>query len=125
MLGITPEGIGDYVATLTPVVLLSDTVVTNHGFKNGHATTLTSVLQAGTAVMVDPQGVPRVKCNCGNPLTPPQVVPSDDWKVHGEAWDGFDARRGDRCGRGGHRHRVQAVPSAHGADLYPARSAVS
>ena len=90
VLGITPEGIGDYVATLTPVVLISDTVVTNHGFKNGHATTLTSVLQAGTAVMVDPQGVPRVKCNCGNPLTPPQVVPSADWRLHGNAWDGYD-----------------------------------
>jgi hypothetical protein len=90
VLGVTPEGIGDYVASLTPVVLLSDTVVTNHGFENGKATELTSVLQAGTAVMVDDQGVPRVKCNCGNPLTPPQVVPSDDWDMSGDAWDGYD-----------------------------------
>jgi hypothetical protein len=91
VLGITPAEIGDYVASLTPVVLLSDTLVTNHGFRDGHATDITSVLQAGTAVMVDPQGVPRVKCNCGNPLTPPEVVPSSEWDVQGDPWDGFDA----------------------------------
>jgi hypothetical protein len=90
VLGIVPEGIGDYVATLTPVVLISDTLVTNHGFENGHATALTSVLQAGTAVMVDQQGVPRVKCNCGNPLTEPKVVPTDEWSVRGDAWDDFE-----------------------------------
>lgn len=90
VLGITPEGIGDYVGSLTPVVLMSDTLVTNHGFQDGRATALTSVLQSGTAVMVDAQGVPRVKCNCGNPLTPPQVVPTGDWDVRGDGWDGFD-----------------------------------
>jgi len=29
------------------------------------------VLEAGTAVLVDPQGMPVAKCYCGNPLTPP------------------------------------------------------
>jgi hypothetical protein len=90
VLGIAPAEIADYVASLTPVVLLSDTLVTNHGFQDGQATAFTSVLQAGTAVMVDRQGVPRVKCNCGNPLTPPQVVPTSGWDVQGDAWDGFD-----------------------------------
>lgn len=90
VLGIEPEGIGEYVASLTPVVLMSDTLATNHGFEDGKATSLTSVLQAGTAVMVDQQGVPRVKCNCGNPLTEPQVLPTDDWNATGDAWDGFD-----------------------------------
>jgi hypothetical protein len=91
VLGITRAGIGEYVAALTPVVLLSDTLVTNHGYEDGRATALTSVLQSGTAVMVDRQGVPRVKCNCGNPLTPPQVVPTADWDVRGDPWDGFDS----------------------------------
>ncbi len=90
VLGITPDDIPDYVGSLTPVVLMSDTLVTNHGFRDGHATELTSVLQAGTAVMVDRQGVPRVKCNCGNPLTPPEVLPTNDWALRGDAWDGFD-----------------------------------
>lgn len=90
VLGIAPDGIAGYVAALTPIVLVQDTVVTNHGFEDGHATELRSVLQAGTAVMVDAQGVPRVKCNCGNPLTPPEVVSNADWNVKGDPWDGFD-----------------------------------
>jgi hypothetical protein len=90
VLGIAPDGIAGYVASLTPVVLLSDTLVTNHGFQDGQAVAFTSVLEAGTAVMVDPQGVPRVKCNCGNPLSPPKVVPTADWDVEGNPWEGFD-----------------------------------
>jgi hypothetical protein len=90
VLGITPDGIGDYAASLTPVVLVSDTLVTNHGFADGEATVVRSVLQAGTAVMVDDQGVPRVKCNCGNPLTPPEPVAADDWQLQGQLWTGFD-----------------------------------
>lgn len=69
VLGIDPKDIGRYVATLTPVVLTGDTLVGNHGFRDGAATSLLSVLQAGTAVMVDATGTRRVKCNCGNPLT--------------------------------------------------------
>ncbi len=75
VLGIRPSQIAGYVATLTPVVLTTDTRVTNHGYRNGAATTLQSVLQAGTAVLVDARGIPRVKCGCGNPLTPPTSTP--------------------------------------------------
>jgi hypothetical protein len=71
--GTTVEGIADYVATLTPMRLRFDTRVTNHGFDGG-PTAFQSVLQAGTAVLVDDTGVPRVKCNCGNPLLPPEPV---------------------------------------------------
>jgi hypothetical protein len=70
--GIRTDEIADYVAGLTSVVLRSDTAVTNHGFSNGRATTIPAVLQAGTAVLVDKYGIPRVKCYCGNPLTEPQ-----------------------------------------------------
>ena len=70
--GIRTDDIADYVAGLTSVVLRSDTAVTNHGFSNGRATTIPAVLQAGTAVLVDEYGIPRVKCYCGNPLTPPE-----------------------------------------------------
>jgi hypothetical protein len=71
VLGIDTNGIRDYVSRLTPVLLRTDTRVTNHGFANGVATPRQSVLQAGTAVMVDSFGVPRVRCSCGNPLTEP------------------------------------------------------
>ena len=69
--GIAVADIPQYIASLTPIVLRSDTAVTNHGFANGAATTVNSVLQAGTAVLVDKYGVPRTRCMCGNPLTPP------------------------------------------------------
>jgi hypothetical protein len=88
VLGIATGKIADYVATLTSVLLTNDTLVTNHGYRNGRATTLQSVLQAGTAVMVDATGTPRVKCNCGNPLTPadPTVTTA---RLRGTGWPGY------------------------------------
>jgi len=62
--------------------------VTNHGFANGRATTLQSVLQAGTAVLVDPSGNPVVRCRCGNPLQPPAPVRSP--VLQGTPWPGFN-----------------------------------
>lgn len=74
VLGITYDQIESYVAKLTGVTLIHDTRVTNHGYRNGQATVIQSVLQSGTAVLVDEYGVPRVRCSCGNPLTPPTAV---------------------------------------------------
>lgn len=82
--------IRDYVFELTPVILRADTWVTNHGYVGGRATPLQSVLQAGTAVLVDAYGVPRVKCFCGNPLLPPRRVPP---VYQGTPWTGFDPDR--------------------------------
>jgi hypothetical protein len=91
VLGIASTNIKSYVASLTPVVLTADTLVTNHGYRNGRATTLQSVLQAGTAVMVDNTGTPRVKCNCGNPLTPPQPINVTSAHVSGAQWAGYSS----------------------------------
>jgi hypothetical protein len=93
VIGIGPEQIEEYVGGLTPVVLMTDTLVTNHGFRDGNAIGLMSVLEAGTAVMVDDRGVPRVKCNCGNPLTEPAPVALTDAELTGDRWDGFDLDR--------------------------------
>lgn len=91
-LGISVDEIEGYVRSLTPVVLTADTWVTNHGFSAGRATPRQSVLQAGTAVMIDRFGVPRVRCECGNPLAGALV---DDTSARvrfdGARWDGFDA----------------------------------
>ncbi|MDX6585230.1 MAG: hypothetical protein QOI10_4414, partial [Solirubrobacterales bacterium] len=84
---ITPAQIPDYVAGLTPVILRSDTAVTNHGFADGEATTLHSVLQAGTAVLVDKFGVPRARCYCGNPLSP--AAQPDAPQYTGPSWPAF------------------------------------
>jgi hypothetical protein len=86
--GISPAEIPRYVAELTPVILRSDTAVTNHGFARGKTTTLRSVLQAGTAVLVDKLGVPRVRCMCGNPLTAPQSFSKQ--RYVGPTWPQFN-----------------------------------
>lgn len=78
-----------YISSLTSVVLMADTRVTNHGFSGGVATPLQSVLQAGTAVLVDSFGVPRARCYCGNPLIPALPVPAST-PITGTPWPGFD-----------------------------------
>jgi len=87
VLGITPTQIPEYVGQLTPVVLRADTRVTNHGFANGKAYPLQSVLQAGTAVLVDKGGAPRVRCECGNPLLEPTPSASN---YIGQQWAWFN-----------------------------------
>ena len=89
VLGIGSGDIGDYIAGLTPMVLTTDTLVTNHGFADGAATPRQSVLQAGTAVLIDDRGVPRVKCGCGNPLTEP--APTLISATSGDSWSDYQA----------------------------------
>lgn len=86
--GIAVGQLPSYIRSLTPVLLRSDTRVTNHGFVNGVATPHQSVLQAGTAVLVDDYGVPRARCYCGNPLLPP--IPVAETPVYsGPRWPAF------------------------------------
>ena len=91
--GIESDAIAGYLDTLTPVLLLHDTLVTNHGFAGGVATPIVSVLQAGTAVLVDPTGLPVVRCACGNPLTAPPAVDLSTATLQGARWDEFDLGR--------------------------------
>lgn len=86
-LGIRPDAIAGYVAGLTPVLLTRDTLVTNHGYHDRAAYPFQAVLQAGTAVLVDATGAPRVKCSCGNPLTPPEPIRVAD--TTGTPWAGY------------------------------------
>lgn len=99
-LGIEPSEVPDYLSGLAPVALQADTWVTNHGFRDGRATPRQSVLQAGTAVLVDEFGVPRVRCSCGNPLDLPQppddaganlqqLVGDESAELVGTPWPGF------------------------------------
>ncbi|MEV0224138.1 DUF6777 domain-containing protein [Streptomyces sp. NPDC050704] len=86
--GVSRSGIPAYLRGLTSVVLRADTRVTNHGFRDGRATGHQSVLQAGTAVLVDNRGVPRVRCACGNPLKPPVALDGTPGR-HGSPWSGY------------------------------------
>lgn len=87
--GIATDQIAAYIMSLTPVVLRADTRVTNHGFRDGVATSNQAVLQMGTAVLVDDYGIPRARCSCGNPLTPPAPLP-EGYVERGTPWPGYD-----------------------------------
>lgn len=89
--GIRPSEIRAYINSLTSVILLRDTRVTNHGFSHGRAMPRQAVLQRGTAVLVDDFGVPRARCYCGNPLGPPRALsaPVDV----GPRWPGYEPTR--------------------------------
>lgn len=87
--GIDPDAIPAYLHGLTPVHLRADTRVTDHGYKDGSVTSFQSVLQTGTAVLVDDRGTPRVRCACGNPLGPPVAVQGTP-RARGGAWDSYD-----------------------------------
>ncbi|WP_418955447.1 DUF6777 domain-containing protein [Streptomyces tritici] len=88
VLGISESAVAGYLRGLTPLQLRVDTRVTNHGYKDGGPTAYQAVLQAGTAVLVDDRGVPRVRCACGNPLTPP-VPQRTTPTTTGTAWPGY------------------------------------
>lgn len=85
---LTVADIPVYLHELTPVVLRLDTRITNHGFDGTHATAVQSVFQAGTAVLVDAHGVPRVRGLSGNPLTAPIALRGEP-KVLGTTWPGY------------------------------------
>lgn len=70
VLGVDPDigAVARYIRGLRSVTLTRDTRVTNHSFVDGRAVAFQSILQAGTAVLVDEKGVPVVRCRCGNPL---------------------------------------------------------
>lgn len=85
--GIPEADVAGWLRGLTPVLLRADTRVTDHGYRDGRATAFQTVLQAGTAVLVDQYGTPRVRCACGNPLRSPAEGPG---AVHtGKPWPGY------------------------------------
>ncbi|MER5203715.1 DUF6777 domain-containing protein [Streptomyces sp. NPDC002825] len=91
VVGVSPDDVPGYLRSLTPLQLRVDTRVTNHGFRDGAATAYQAVLQAGTAVMVDGHGVPRVRCACGNPLSVPVAQKAP--RTTGTPWQGFNSQQ--------------------------------
>ncbi|MFE4943844.1 DUF6777 domain-containing protein [Streptomyces sp. NPDC056641] len=90
--GVTQDSVPHYLHGLTPVVLRPDIRVTSHGYREGTAAAFQSVLQAGTAVMVDNRGVPRVRCADGSPLSPP-VAAKGSVRYRGAKWKGYQPER--------------------------------
>lgn len=86
-LGVAPSELSRFVTALTPVRLRADTRLTAHGWSGEVAEPYAAALQAGTPVLVDDRGVPRVRCADGAPLAPTLPLPDP---VYGSGWDGFD-----------------------------------
>lgn len=76
------------VAGLTPVRLRADARVTAHRFIGDRHLPYQATLQAGTSVLVDGHGVPRVRCAGAIPLGPPRT-PAGRSSYRGP-WPGFD-----------------------------------
>ncbi|MDW8805187.1 PASTA domain-containing protein [Streptomyces scabiei] len=91
--GVEVDGIGRYLDALTPVLLRHDTLVKNHDYKKGRAVPFDALLEAGIAVLIDDQGLPAVKCSCGNPLRAFDADPGRiDVEFPGDKeWKGYDA----------------------------------
>ncbi len=91
--GVEIDGIGNYLDDLTPVLLRHDTLVKNHDYKGGKGVPFDALLEAGIAVLVDEQGLPAVKCSCGNPLQAFDEDPKDikvEFDDDNKKWDGYD-----------------------------------
>jgi hypothetical protein len=86
--GIAAGQLDDFLSSVTPVVLLDDTAVTDHRLLGSQAVPHQAVLQRGTAVLVDRRGVPVVRCLSGSPMRPPQPLPAVP-SFRGVAWPGF------------------------------------
>ena len=86
--GIAPGTLAEYTAGLTPVVLLRDTLVTDHGYAAGKALSRRAVLQRGTAVLIDARGEPVARCVSGSPLLPARSLAADV-EVAGTPWATF------------------------------------
>ncbi|MGH9157101.1 MAG: protein kinase domain-containing protein [Acidimicrobiales bacterium] len=82
-------GVDAFFGTLTDVVLINDTRVTSYWRRAAGGVKFQSVLQAGTPVLVDNSGVPRVRCAGGYPLGSPEPAQAAPDYV-GDAWAGFD-----------------------------------
>ncbi|MFF1676818.1 DUF6777 domain-containing protein [Streptomyces sp. NPDC058256] len=93
---ISTDEIAGHIDQLTPVVLRHDTLVTNHEYKDGKAVPFDALLQTGIAILVDPQGLPAVKCSCGNPLLPYEgnvEKTSVQFKDGNKKWAGYQQDR--------------------------------
>lgn len=86
---LTAQTVPDYLATLTPVVLLADTRVTSHTLVGGQAEAGQTILARGTGILVDPYGLPRTRCSSASPLLPP-TASSGEVTYTGQPWQGFN-----------------------------------
>ena len=79
-----------FLTRLTPALLRVDARLTSYSY-DGRPAPQQAVLETGTAVLVDPLGIPRARCNGGNPLAPALATRSRP-VYSGERWSGFNQK---------------------------------
>jgi hypothetical protein len=87
-LGLAPDDVAPFVTSLTPVLLRADTAVTDYGYSQGVSHAYSSILQEGTAVLVNSYGEPTVKCFSGDPLGRPTTF-NNSQDYSGHAWNEY------------------------------------
>lgn len=90
--GVAPEHVGDYVSSLIPVWTTQDMVLAEHLPEGDGATVQVVIYEAGSPMLVRPDGTPAVGGNSGNPLSP-GPDPSAIDETEGRPWEGFDLDR--------------------------------
>jgi hypothetical protein len=103
---------------------LQDISVTMFGFKNGQSYGYPAVMEAGTAILIDDQGMPRARCACGNPLLgPTEDIPDgvdnppapDSEDGNPETQDSVPGEDGDQPGgEDGNPETQDSVPGEDG-----------
>lgn len=87
-MGIEVAKVDDAIAVLTPVLLGQDTAVTDHAYADDEVSAFQAILQAGTAVLIDDHGAPRVRCASGSPLDRSDTG-GTKVRLSGTPWHGF------------------------------------
>jgi hypothetical protein len=75
-----------FLHDVTPVLLRHDTRFIDVGFSHGRAAERQVLLQAGSAVLIDRRGTPRVRCGSGDPLLRATAAVQ---RYLGTRWAGF------------------------------------
>lgn len=83
--------IPETISHLTPVLLARDLAVTEHQLVKDQTEPTQVILQAGTAVLIDVHGAPKVRCVSGDPLSTAEVT--ETARLVGERWDGFNGAK--------------------------------
>ncbi|GAB09901.1 hypothetical protein GOARA_048_01030 [Gordonia araii NBRC 100433] len=112
VMGSSPTQVVADTLNMASLVLLHDTKVAAHSYVDGKVEAYQAVLEAGTPVLVDASGMPRVRCSGGVPLGAPESgakVPRS-----GE-WSGYSASKVVTVTPGGTASGFDAVDVDKGA----------
>lgn len=95
--GAIPSGATDATSVIpafTPVLLGQDTIVSEFEKIDGKAEPHQAILQAGSAVLIDANGRPRVRCANGDPLSAtPLGLQRQGATITGTRWPEFSTER--------------------------------